>query len=30
MWVLIEVDSDDVLAHVERLLEVKRRPPATR
>jgi hypothetical protein len=29
-WVLIEVDSDDVLADVERLLEVKRRPPPTR
>jgi hypothetical protein len=29
-WVLIEVDSDDVLADVERLLEVKRRPLPTR
>jgi hypothetical protein len=26
-WVLIEVDSDEVLADVERLLEMKRRPP---
>jgi hypothetical protein len=29
-WVLIDVDSDEVLADVERLLEVKRRPATGR
>jgi hypothetical protein len=29
-WVLVDVDSDDVLTDVERLLELKRRPRPTR